>query len=156
MCRPDCGVSGQWSAGVQKLHVLASAARLHKGHQHPPAFPPHQHAARPPDLQGPERSHCHTQGEAHTLQTHTGVSCWETLVVKPNSQLCTTCILASFLLTQTHWSAPSCSHVRPCQGLRSDLSVHSHHDNNFGRETVRTGLDSSRRLQVYNMVPTAG
>lgn len=65
--RPDCGVSGQRSAGLQKLHLLAGAARLHQGHQHPPALPTHQHPARSPDLQGPERSHGHTQGRGLSL-----------------------------------------------------------------------------------------
>lgn len=104
-CCLDCGVSGQWSAGVQKLHLLSTAARLHEGHQHPPALPPHQHPAGPPDLQGPERSHRHTQGEAHTAQPRTEVSCWHTLVPhlgRPDLQLCTSYPPASFLLTQTH------------------------------------------------------
>lgn len=67
MCFSDCGVSGQRSARVQELHLLTTAARLHQGHQHPPAFLAHQHPAGPPDLQGPERSHCDSQGEAHIL-----------------------------------------------------------------------------------------
>lgn len=65
--RPDCGVTGQRSAGLQKLHLLAGAARLHQGHQHPPALSAHQHPARSPDLQGPERSHGHTQGRHLSL-----------------------------------------------------------------------------------------
>lgn len=63
MSRLDCGVSGQRSAGFQKLHVLTGAAGLHKGHQHPLALPAHQHPVGSPDIQGAERPHCHTQGE---------------------------------------------------------------------------------------------
>lgn len=78
--RSDCGFSDQRSARVQKLHLLTRAARLHEGHEHPPAFPPHQHPAGPPDLQGPERPHRHTQGETQTVQTHTEVSCWRNVI----------------------------------------------------------------------------
>lgn len=121
VCCPDCGVSGQWPAGVQKLHLLASAARLHKGHQHPPAFSPHQHPVRTLDLQGPERSHRHTQGEAQTSQINTKMElCWETLVpqlVQPNLQLWTNCTVLRPRLTLT------CStlHIHPYQGLMPDL-----------------------------------
>lgn len=63
MSRLDCGVSGQRPAGLQKLHVLAGAAGLHKGHQHPLALPANQHPVGSPDIQGAERPYCHTQGE---------------------------------------------------------------------------------------------
>lgn len=60
---PDCGVSGQRPARFKKVHLLAGAAGLHQGHQHPPELPSHQHPAGPPDLQGPEGPNRHTQGE---------------------------------------------------------------------------------------------
>lgn len=76
MSHLDCGVSGQWSAGFQKLHVLAGAAGLHQGYQHPLALPAHQHPASSPDIQGAERPHCHTQGEglshSQPLATNSG------------------------------------------------------------------------------------
>ncbi len=141
-CCPDCGVTGQWSARVQKLHLLAEIARLHEGHQHPPELPPHQHPAGPPDLQGPERSHRHTQGEAHTAQPYTEVSYWQTLVPhlgRSDLQLCITHPLASFLQTQTRQSAPSCGHICLCQSRMLDL-----------RDSE--AVDSSHRLPVHNMV----
>lgn len=99
----DCSVSDQWSARIQKLHVLTSAARFHKGHQHPPTLPPHQHPTGAPHLQGPERPYCHTQGETLNVQPYKKVPCWQTLVShlgKPNLQLSAS-LPGSFLLTQT-------------------------------------------------------
>lgn len=63
---PDCGVSGQRPAGRSKVQLLAGAAGLHQGHQHPPGVPSHQHPAGPPDLQGPEGSNGHPQGQSQT------------------------------------------------------------------------------------------
>lgn len=60
---PGCGVSCQRPAGRSKVHLLAGAAGLHQGYQHPPDFPSHQHLAGPPDLQGPEGSNGHAQSE---------------------------------------------------------------------------------------------
>ena len=64
---PDCGFFDQRPSRFKKLYLLSGAARLYKGHQHPPPLPPHQHPARSPYLKGPKRPHCHTQGETQTV-----------------------------------------------------------------------------------------
>lgn len=127
--RPDCGVSGQRSAGLQKLHLLAGAARLHQGHQHPPALPAHQHPARSPDLQGPERSHGHTQGRDLSLYGLIWTCPAVRLLLPDSGKDKFTSVHQQ--LTAAHSPSPSCSHT--CHGLMPGLSVRSHHGNNFGR-----------------------
>lgn len=112
LCFSDCRVSGQRSAGGQKLHLLAGSPRLHEGHQHPPALPPYQHSTGPLDLQGPERSHRYTQGDA--LMYNLTQRCPRLL-----SQLCTSSTCTSCLLTQTHWPPPFDRLIHLCQRSRS-------------------------------------
>lgn len=94
-----CGIPCQRPSGGQKLYLLTCAARLYKGYQYPLALPPHQHPARPPHLQGPERPHRYTQGETHWTTSHYGVmlagSCFP-------FGLCSTHLPACFLLKQAH------------------------------------------------------
>lgn len=121
--RSDRGFADQRPARLQKFHLLTRVARLYKGYEHPPAFPPHQHPAGPLDLQDPERPHRHTQGETQT-QPHTEMSCLHA-VISPFGRAKLT---VSYL-----WPADSllCSHLVP------DLSVFLWQDFMLVKQTVR-------------------